>query len=41
VREERGQVTPYAYLDSRDPNPPEERKKAIKMCQQYDQETQD
>jgi len=32
---------PVAYPDSNDPNPSEERKKAIRICQQYDQETQD
>jgi hypothetical protein len=32
---------PNAYPDSRDPNPSEERKIAIKLCQQYDQVTQD
>jgi hypothetical protein len=32
---------PNAYPDSRDPNPSEERKAAIKKCQDYDQQTQD
>jgi hypothetical protein len=30
---------PSAYPDSRDPNPSDERKQAIKLCQEYDQET--
>jgi len=32
---------PQAYPDSRDPNPTDERKKAIQICQKYDLETQD
>ncbi len=40
-RERQGNHPPIAYPDSRDPDPSEERKKAIRLCQQYDQETQD
>lgn len=32
---------PYAYPNSSDPNPSDERKKAISICQKYDQETMD
>lgn len=32
---------PFAYPDSRDPNPSEERKKEIQRCQSYDRETED
>jgi len=32
---------PAAYPNSNDPNPSEERKKAIQICQKYDQETLD
>jgi hypothetical protein len=32
---------PYAYPDSRDPNPSDERKAAIKKCLEYDQQTTD
>jgi hypothetical protein len=32
---------PYAYPQPNDPNPSEERKAAIKKCQEYDQETTD
>lgn len=32
---------PYAYPNSSDPSPSEERKKLIQNCQNYDQETQD
>jgi hypothetical protein len=31
---------PYAYPDSRDPNPSDERKKMILVCQTYDRETE-
>lgn len=32
---------PFAYPNSNDPNPSEERKAAIKKCQEYDQQTTD
>jgi hypothetical protein len=32
---------PFAYPDSRDPNPSQERKKEIQRCQSYDRETED
>lgn len=31
---------PYAYPDSRDPNPSDERKKMIQACQAYDRDTE-
>ena len=40
-RERQEHHPPNAYPNSNDPTPSEERKNAIKLCQQYDQETQD
>lgn len=40
-RERHDNHPPYAYPNSNDPNPSEERKKAIALAQKYDQETLD
>ncbi len=40
VSERQQHHPPVAYPDSNDPNPSDERRRAIKLCQDYDQETQ-
>jgi hypothetical protein len=41
VRDRQEHHPPFAYPDSRDPNPSAERLKAIAICQKYDTETSD